>query len=164
MQVKIFSVPAFGSAGVEEELNKFLRSHRILQVERHFCAENGGYWAVFVEYVLGDPIAEVPLAYRKEKKDFTADMTDEEKQRFEQFKEIRKRVAIEKSMPAYLVFTNEELSILARLTDLSNLSTSQTKGIAPSRLKDNLIYFQITQTNETRGQSNAINSEFGELA
>ena len=28
------------------ELNVFLRSHRILQIERHFCSENGEYWNV----------------------------------------------------------------------------------------------------------------------
>ena len=67
MQLKIFSIPAFGSEALEEEMNKFLRTHRILQIERHFCPDNGGYWAVMVEYMLGDPVAEVPPAERREK-------------------------------------------------------------------------------------------------
>ena len=36
MQIKLFTMPVFGGEQVEEELNKFLRSHRVLQLERHF--------------------------------------------------------------------------------------------------------------------------------
>lgn len=80
MQIKLFTIPAFGSEAIEEELKRFLRGHRILQLERHFCADNGGYWAIMVEYVDGDPRAEVPPASRRERKDFTEGLTDEEKQ------------------------------------------------------------------------------------
>lgn len=41
MQLKTFMLPSHGDALSEEGLNRFLRSHRILQVERHFCAEGG---------------------------------------------------------------------------------------------------------------------------
>ena len=60
MQIKLYTIPVFGSETIEEELNRFLRGHRILQLERHFCADNGGYWAILIEYVDGDPVAEAP--------------------------------------------------------------------------------------------------------
>lgn len=62
MQIKLFTIPVFGSDSIEEEMNRFLRGHRILQLERHFCADNGGYWAILVEYVDGDPLAEADTA------------------------------------------------------------------------------------------------------
>jgi len=46
MQIRTFMLPSHGDLQAEEELNRFLRSHRVLQVERHFCADNGGYWAL----------------------------------------------------------------------------------------------------------------------
>ena len=162
MQLKIFSIPSFGSEALEEEMNKFLRTHRILQIERHFCPDNGGYWAVMVEYVLGDPVAEVPPAERREKKDYTAGLTDEQKQRYERYREIRATVAAERSLPAYLVFTNNELAILAALPDIKAPTAQQTKGIAPSRLKDFLVYFQNSETNEESGQPDAEDSQHGE--
>ena len=57
MQFKIFTLPVFDSERNEEEMNKFLRSHRIVQSERHFCSENGGYWTILVEFVDGEPMA-----------------------------------------------------------------------------------------------------------
>ena len=69
MQIKLYTIPVFGSEKIEEEMNRFLRGHRILQLERHFCADNGGYWAIMIEYVDGDPVAEAPPASRRERKD-----------------------------------------------------------------------------------------------
>ena len=46
MQIKIFTLPIYSSERCEGELNVFLRSHRILQIERHFCSGNGEYWNV----------------------------------------------------------------------------------------------------------------------
>ena len=39
MQVKTFILPVLSAERSEEELNRFLRAHRVLQMERHFCAE-----------------------------------------------------------------------------------------------------------------------------
>lgn len=77
MQIKIFTLPVFGSEHLEEEQNRFLSSNRILQLERHFCSDSGGYWAVMVEYVLGDPSAENPPASRLERKDFSEGLSEE---------------------------------------------------------------------------------------
>ena len=51
MQIKTFVLPVLSHEPIEEELNRFLRGHRVLQVERHFCPDSGGYWAILVEYV-----------------------------------------------------------------------------------------------------------------
>lgn len=59
MQIKTFMLPVASAEHTEEELNRFLRGHRVLQVERHFCPDSGGYWAVLAEYVDGDWSEEV---------------------------------------------------------------------------------------------------------
>jgi len=70
MQYKFFVVPVDASEQVEEDLNKFLRSHRVLKTEQHFISEKG-YWVMAVEYLDQNPIAEAPPQYRKEKTDYT---------------------------------------------------------------------------------------------
>ena len=164
MQIKLFTIPVFGSDSIEEEMNRFLRGHRILQLERHFCADNGGYWAILIEYVDGDPLAEVPPASRRERKDFSEGMTEEEKLRFGHFKAIRKQLADQKSIPAYLVFTNEELALLARVPELCEDTVKGIKGIAPQRLKDYVHYFYVVSDGEASGQSDAEDSQSGESA
>ena len=159
MQIKLFTLPIFDCEHSEEEMNKFLRSHRILQTERHFCPDNGGYWAILVEYMDGEPTAESPVAYRKEKKDFSEGMTDEEKKRYENFKKIRRELATSRSIPAYMIFTNEELAILAKIPQLNADTSKNIKGIAPSRLKDNVEHFYEVKDGETCGLSDASDSK-----
>ena len=52
MQIKTFKIP-LGGGEMEEDLNRFLRGHRVLKVERAFCLEGSGYLAVCVEYMEG---------------------------------------------------------------------------------------------------------------
>ena len=51
MQIKTFKIPLGDNGGTEEELNKFLRSHRVLKIEQAFCLDGSGYLAVCVEYM-----------------------------------------------------------------------------------------------------------------
>ena len=75
MPYKVFSIPLSDAADRCEELNKFLRSHRILQTERQFSASDGGYWTILVEYVDGQP-ADTAAVSRRERKDVTLDMPE----------------------------------------------------------------------------------------
>ena len=50
MQIKIFSLPIHGNEQMEEEVNRFLRSHRVMTVDRQFSDTGGGYWTLFVTY------------------------------------------------------------------------------------------------------------------
>ncbi len=156
MQIKIYSIPVFGDTALEEEVNRFLRGHRVLQVERHFCDDNGGYWAIFIEYA--DYAPNSAPANRKDKADVTREMNEEEKQRFEYFRKIRRDIAQQKSIPAYMVFTDAELAILAKEPELREDSAKSVKGVAPSRLNEYVKYFYEVKDGEESGQSDASDS------
>ena len=130
MQIKIFTLPIYSSERSEDELNKFLRSHRILQTERHFCPDNGGYWTILVEYLDNDSVANVLPASRKDHKDYAKELKEEELSRYDNFKKIRRKLATERNMPAYLIFTNEELAILAKMPILGHTGTGVLSGYA----------------------------------
>ena len=170
MQIKLFTMPAYGGEAAEEEINRFLRSHRVLQLERHFVAEQGGYWALLGEYTGGDPIAEAPPQGRS-RKDPTAGMDDEVKMRFNFYRDVRKSLCSQRGIAPYLVFTNEELAILAQLPVVNEETTKGLKGIAPQRLKDYVCYFYnlvppVTDDShaEASGAPDAADSESGESA
>ncbi len=76
LQYKFFMIPVVSSSEAEEELNKFLRSYRVLKTEQQFVSEKG-YWAISVMYADQNPVAETPPAHRKEKTDFTVGMSEE---------------------------------------------------------------------------------------
>ena len=99
MQIKIFTLPVLDSELMEEEANKFLRSHRVLTVDRQFSAENGGYWTLFVSYQEGAPAA-VASVSRSGKVDYREVLTPEEFGRFARFRDIRKEQAAQIGIPA----------------------------------------------------------------
>ena len=160
-------MPAFGGEQEEEELNKFLRSHRILQMERHFVSEQGGYWAIMVDYTGGDPIAEAPPQGRREKKDPSVELNEEEKMRYNLYRDVRNRIAKEKVVAPYLIFTNEELAILARLPVVNEETVKGIKGILPQHLKDYVqLFFNLIPANnaEESGQLDASDMQPGQPA
>ena len=154
MQLKVFTLPVASSEKGEEELNRFLRSHRILQVERHFCPDNGGYWAFLAEYMDGDP--EAMPAHRKDKANPTEGFNDEEKSRFDRMRSIRRRLAEQRGLPAYTIFTDKELAQMARVENLPAAGNAELKGIAPTRLQENLKYFIETDDGQTGGPDPAV--------
>ena len=117
-----------------------------------------------MEYVEGDPTDSVPPAHRRDRQDPTKDLTEDERKRFEYFKQVRRRLATQNSIPAYLIFTKEELATLARIPELTADSVKGVKGIAPSRLKAYIEYFYVITDAEESGQPDAEDSFDGEPA
>ena len=56
MQIKIFTIPVIGdeNKAIENELNLFLCSHRILNLSKHLVTNNdSSMWCFCVEYIEG---------------------------------------------------------------------------------------------------------------
>ena len=65
---------------------------------------------------------------------------------------------MQKGVPPYVIFTNQELAILARIPDLDENSEKSIKGIAPSRLSANPKFFVKEQADETSGEPDGADS------
>lgn len=134
MQVKIVTIPLLDVNAAETELNRFLRSHRVLQIDKNFTPENGGYWSVFVTYMDGDPSDTAPAAHRsREKEDPTKALTDEQRARFERFRAIRLDLAKKNNVRAYMIFTDKELVSMATAEHLSVETIANINGVGEKR-------------------------------
>lgn len=151
MQIKTFTINRASAEHSELEINLFLRSHRILRVEHHFIENDGGTWAVLIEYQDEQPDAVSPVAKRRNRKDVTEGMSEELRLRYENLRHIRSELATQRSVPAYVIFTNEELALLACEPVLNEETVKHIKGIAPSRIKDSISYFFDEVKSETNG-------------
>ena len=138
MQIKFFTIPGTGCHLTEEELNKFLRSHRILNVDKSFNPGNGGYWTLCIEYMDIESLATVPG--KRETKDLTLDLNDEEKKRFEKYRQIRLGLSRERKIKAFEIFSNNELAILSKLPVI-DASITELEGVKPEHIKDYLPFF-----------------------
>lgn len=142
MQFKTFVIPVNQSHEAEEELNHFLRSKRVLSVERHFAAEGGGRWLLLVEYIDGEQHETArPASRSREREDLTTGLTDEQRQRFEHFKQVRLEIAKRENVRAYMVFTDRELVTMAELDVLSLETIAKIKGVGEKRATQYGLFF-----------------------
>lgn len=139
MQIKIFDISSRGSEDAQEQINKFMRQQKVLDVDRQFyvSSDNIGHWSVFVTYL---PMSQQSAlqgntSERKEKVDYKTILSEEEFAKFTKLRALRKKLAADDAVPAYAVFTDAELVQLARLPQLDALSMSKISGIGEKRIE-----------------------------
>ncbi len=120
IQFKIFAVPLSGSC---EELNDFMCSHRIVEIDKQYSnnGENEG-WHFCIGYIQDENHLPTGVGVTNDKKDridLKSTMNDETYRRFSHLREIRKRIANEEAIPAYSVFSNEELIAISKLPHIT---------------------------------------------
>lgn len=135
MQIKIISVPIVGGEASNEELNAFLRSRKILQVEQQLIDRAGGaYWSFCIRYI--DKQASQGSTERgREKKDYKRILSEEAFGRFSKFRAVRKQVAQDTGVPPFAVFTDEELAGLSELAELTPASMKTVKGVGDKKVE-----------------------------
>lgn len=132
MQIKLFTIPAFDSDAPTEEMNKFIRSHRVLEIGQEFVsAENGAYWCFSIKYIQGEN--KFYSKNKKEKVDYRKILDKEIFEIFEKLREHRKEIAKNDAVPAYAVFTDAELSEIAKLKEITEQNIKKVKGIGEKK-------------------------------
>ncbi len=130
MQIKTFTIPIVGGEAINEDLNLFLRSHKVLEVEKQLVLANGsGFWCFCITWMDGGTGVE------KEKTDYKKVLDEATFKRFSHLRDIRKRLAQEEAIPAYAIFTDEELAALAKMEELTLASMKTVKGIGEKKIE-----------------------------
>lgn len=135
MQIKVYTIPILGGELLIAEMNVFLRSKKILQTESHLIQEGGGaFWCFCIKYVEDVNIQERFNASLP-KIDYKQLLGDVGFARFSKLRELRKKIAEEDAVPAYAVFTDEELSGLAKLEKITLANMKSIHGIGQKKVE-----------------------------
>ncbi len=136
MQIRIFSVPVLGGSPCEQELNSFLRSKKIIDIERQLTTVGEmGYWSFCVRYIENAAGAAYSKTTKQDKPDYKNELDEDSFKRFSHFREIRKKLAREEAVPAYAIFTDFELAEIARLATPSLSALQKIKGIGLKKVE-----------------------------
>lgn len=129
MQIALFST-APGDSPALDDLNRFLRGHRVLTVDRQWT---GAAWVFCVTYQppAGEAARETPAA---SKIDYKAVLDPETFSLFSKLREVRKALAEKESLPAYAVFTNEQLAEIAKARCATAGALEKIDGVGPARV------------------------------
>jgi superfamily II DNA helicase RecQ len=135
MQIQLFTIPVTDTGQIQAEMNKFLRSHKVLEVQQHLVESGtGAYWCFCVRYLVNAYSGYDP-AEGKVKIDYKTTLSEEVFKIFSRLREIRKVLATEDTVPAYLVFTDEELAGIAKLENINIQSLQTIKGIGEKKVE-----------------------------
>lgn len=122
-----------GGESLSEEMNVFLRSRKILQVESQLISDHAGAcWCFCIRYL--DQQA-ASSGKKKDRIDYKEVLDAASFQRFSKMREIRKGIANAEALPAFAVFTDEELAGMAKLENLTAATLKKVKGIGEKKVE-----------------------------
>jgi superfamily II DNA helicase RecQ len=131
MKLRFFRVRVQDPGQDAEELNTFLASHRVLSVERHFVSDgSSSAWAICVNYLSsgGRPALE-----KRGRVDYREVLPEAEFSLFAKLRSLRKSMAEKEGVPAYALFTNEQLAEMVRRRVKTQTALEKIEGVGPAR-------------------------------
>ncbi|MCK5679370.1 HRDC domain-containing protein [bacterium] len=136
MQYRLFTIPSYDPDLELEELNRFLRSVKVFQVDRQFHADDR-VWQMMVGYEEGKGSRSTTgRGHRKKNRiDYREILEPDQFVLFDRLRSWRKEQAGIENIPAYAIFTNEQLAAITRLKEFSLSSISTVDGIGEARLE-----------------------------
>lgn len=135
MQFRIFSIPATGSPDLEEELNLFLRSHRIVSTQKTLQPVDGVLrWCFCVEYLDGAKGSGGKPSGRTERIDYKEVLPPEDFALFARLRDARKELASVEAIPVYTVCTNEQLAEMATKRPGTLAALKEIEGLGEAKV------------------------------
>lgn len=137
MQIKIFDVSSVSSETDAEQINRFLRGHKILDVDKQFytTSDSVGHWSLFITYLPGQSETVAYMPEKREKIDYKTVLSEADFAKFTKLRVIRKQLATDDAVPAYAVFTDAELAQIAQLSSIDEQSVMKINGIGERRIE-----------------------------
>jgi len=127
-------IPAGGSPELEEAFNEFLRSHRVIQVQKSLeIVEGSACWCFCVEWLEGSPVNAARKAPRTKKIDYKDVLSDADFAVFARLREVRKELATAEAIPVYAVCTNDILAAFAQRRPDSLADLRETEGFGEAK-------------------------------
>ena len=132
MPYKHIALNALEPGSCESELNAFLATHRVLNVNGRLVDRLDGCWWVYqIQYAEGGGSAGKAPGARI---DYRETLPADEFAVFSQLRDMRKAIADKEGCPAFAVFTNEQLAEMVKRKCRTEADLRQIEGIGESRV------------------------------
>lgn len=135
MPFEFIQIPANGQGNAKEELNKLLRGGCIASVRKEFVGHGeDSFWAFCIEYLDG-PLNAGKATASGPKVDYKEVLSPEDFAVFCRLRDLRKAISDKEAIPAYSIFTNEQLAamVTGKVAALSTMGG--IPGIGAARLE-----------------------------
>jgi superfamily II DNA helicase RecQ len=132
VQLRFFVIPIREIEAVEAEVNRFLRSVRVVNMQREFVPQgDNSFWSLAVEYLVDGGRS----PRRKPRVDYKEVLSPEAFGVYATLREWRKAKAAQEAVPVYTIFTNEQLAEIAENQATTKAGLQAIDGIGEARVK-----------------------------
>lgn len=136
MRIKCFAIPALAPDEASEIVSRFLAEHRILTVDREFISNGAGsHWAICVTYIQASQPTSQPIKPKRGQVDYREVLSPQDFAVYNRLRKLRKQLAERDGVPAYALFTNEQLAkiVTERFDEPGHLA--KISGVGPTRVE-----------------------------
>ncbi len=156
MKLQFFTIPAKWPEDAQQIINAFCSQHRVMTVEKHFVdvGENS-YWSICVTYLDGNVQMQSGTAtHRRDAIDYKAVLNEQDFAVYAQLRDLRKSLSSQEGVPAYALFTNEQLAEMVTRRVRTAAELASIEGVGKARLEKYGSVF-LAVLNTTQVNSNA---------
>ncbi len=133
MRVKFFACSCQGDDEASESLNRLLNGHKIVSVEKNFVQDGQtSFWALCVTYIEQNAESR-PAPMKRGKVDYREILPESEFAVFAKLRNLRKLLADREGVPAYALFTNEQLATMVQRRVLTQAALREIDGVGEAR-------------------------------
>jgi superfamily II DNA helicase RecQ len=144
MQLKICYVSEHDNGAMQDEMNLFLRTHKVIRIIDSKNVDDEGFilWSFMIWYVEGEVTKSVEEArkvamrdkYKEEIGQLKNDMTEEQKEVFEHLRKCRQAIAEEDAIQQnFNVFSDKELLFMATMPEMTEKNILEHEEIKKER-------------------------------
>lgn len=133
MRYKFFYIPVQNPEGAEQELNKFCGSHCVATMEKHFVNDGqNSFWSICVSFIEPSNLQHLS---KRGKIDYREVLNEADFAVFAKLRSLRKTLAEKEGVPAYALFTNDQLAQMVTKRIITVSALQGIKGIGKSRVE-----------------------------
>jgi superfamily II DNA helicase RecQ len=133
MKYKFFRIFVSDPDDSESQLNSFLGQNRIVHVDRNFVEDaDRSHWAFCLAYIDKKFVAQIG---KKEKIDYREVLDEKDFAVFAKLRDLRKKISEAEGVPAYALFTNEQLAGMVQQRTISLDKIGTIDGIGKMKLE-----------------------------
>lgn len=136
MRFKFFTVSSQASSQAEKELNDFCYQHRIIHIDKQIVLDGqNSFWSFCLTWQEGDASLSNNKKIRTPAVDYKKILNELDFSCYLELRNFRKEQAEIAAVPAYALFTNQQLADMVQERVNSMVGLQQIKGVGKSRVE-----------------------------
>jgi len=135
-QIKTFILPIHSDSTIEDEMNHFLKSHKVINIHREFVSNTEKIcWCFVVEYIVDENEQSSRNKGIKNAIDYKEVLSSDDFAIYATMREWRKTTAEKNGVQLYTILNNEQMAKIAQDKIISIEKLKQLPGIGEQRIK-----------------------------